>query len=100
MHTSLQKQQFMNLLTNKVALVTGGSRGIGASIVEHFAAAGAHVAFTYHSSREKAEALAADVSQRHGVKVQAWQSDAADYAAAETLINDVLATFGQLDILV
>ena len=90
----------MNLLQDKVALVTGGSRGIGASIVSRFAAAGAQVAFTYHSSREKAEALAAAVSAEHGVKVQAFQSDAASYAASEQLVSDVIAAFGQIDILV
>jgi 3-oxoacyl-[acyl-carrier protein] reductase len=90
----------MNLLKDKIALVTGGSRGIGACIVERFAEAGAQVAFTYHSSKEKAEALAAAVSERHGVTVQAYQSDAASYAAAEQLVNDVLAAFGRIDILV
>lgn len=90
----------MNLLNDKIALVTGGSRGIGACIVERFAAAGAQVAFTYHSSKEKAEALAAEVSARHGVTVQAYQSDAASYAAAEQLVNDVLTAFGRIDILV
>lgn len=90
----------MNLLKDKIALVTGGSRGIGACIVERFAEAGAQVAFTYHSSKEKAEALAAAVSERYGVTVQAYQSDAASYAAAEQLVNDVLAAFGRIDILV
>ncbi len=90
----------MNLLKDKIALVTGGSRGIGACIVERFAEAGAQVAFTYHSSKEKAEALAAAVSERYGATVQAYQSDAASYAAAEQLVNDVLAAFGRIDILV
>ncbi|PSR14418.1 MAG: 3-oxoacyl-[acyl-carrier-protein] reductase [Bacteroidetes bacterium] len=90
----------MNLLQDKVALVTGGSRGIGASIVSRFAAAGAQVAFTYHSSREKAEALAAAVSAEYGVTVQAFQSDAASYAASEQLVSNVITAFGQIDILV
>jgi 3-oxoacyl-[acyl-carrier protein] reductase len=58
----------MKLLENKVALITGGSRGIGKGIVEVFAAQGAHVAFTYNSSAEAANAMAEELSQ-NGVKV-------------------------------
>lgn len=90
----------MNLLQDKVALVTGGSRGIGASIVSRFAEAGAQVAFTYRSSKEKAEALAKEVSETHGVTVKAYQSDAASFAAAEELAKAVLADFEKIDILV
>ena len=90
----------MKLLQDKIALVTGGSRGIGAAIVARFAEAGANVAFTYHSSREKAEALAQAVSAEHGVQVSAHQSDAASYSAAEELIGQVIETYGKLDILV
>lgn len=90
----------MNLLQDKTALITGGSRGIGAAIVERFAEEGANVAFTYHSSKEKAEAVAERVSAAHGVKVLAFQSDAASFSAAETLVNDVLEAFGQVDILI
>lgn len=90
----------MNLLQDKVALITGGSRGIGASIVRQFAKAGAQVAFTYHSSKEKAEAVAAEVASEHGVTVKAYQSDAASFSAAEELVKQVLADFGQIDVLV
>lgn len=90
----------MALLQDKVALITGGSRGIGASIVNRFAQAGAQVAFTYHSSKEKAEALAAAVAVEHGVTVKAYQSDAASYAAAEELVKQVLEDFGKIDVLV
>lgn len=90
----------MKLLQDKIALITGGSRGIGAAIVERFAQAGARVAFTYHSSQEKAEALAASVSEAHGTTVKAFQSDAASFSAAEELVKTVLEEFGQIDILV
>lgn len=90
----------MNLLQEKVALITGGSRGIGASIVRRFAEQGAQVAFTYRSSQEKAEALATKVSAAHGVTVKAYQSDAASYAGAEALIKTVIADFSKIDVLV
>jgi 3-oxoacyl-[acyl-carrier protein] reductase len=90
----------MKLLQDKVALITGGSRGIGASIVRRFAEAGAQVAFTYHSSKEKAEAVAAEVSSEYGVTVTAYQSDAASYSAAEELVAKVLEAFGKIDILI
>lgn len=88
------------LLEGKVALVTGGSRGIGAAIVRRFAEHGAHVAFTYRSSADKANALAQELSEAHGVTVKAWQSDASSFAEAENLIKDVLDTFGKIDVLV
>lgn len=90
----------MKLLENKTALITGGSRGIGAAIVEKFAANGAHVAFTFLSSEEKAKALAENLSQQYGVKVKGYKSDAADFKAAEELAKAVSDDFGQLDICV
>jgi len=90
----------MKLLENKIAVVTGGSRGIGQAIVEKFAEHGAQVAFTYVSSDEKAKALEEKISSTYGVKVKAYKSDAGNFEAAEALINDVLAEFGQVDILV
>jgi len=89
----------MGLLDGKVALVTGGSRGIGAAIVRRFAEQGANVAFTYRSSAEQANALAAELEQL-GVTAKAYQSDASDYEAAENLAKEVLGAFGQVDILV
>mgnify|MGYP006268899385 CR=1 FL=1 len=89
----------MGLLDGKAALVTGGSRGIGAAIVKRFAEQGANVAFTYRSSAEQANALAAELEQM-GVQAKAYQSDAADYEAAEALTKAVLEDFGQVDILV
>ncbi|MBL7704925.1 MAG: 3-oxoacyl-[acyl-carrier-protein] reductase [Taibaiella sp.] len=89
----------MKLLQGKTALVTGGSRGIGEAIVRKFAAEGADVAFTYLSSDEKANALANELSAL-GVKVKAYKSDAAKFADAETLVNDVVKEFGTIDICV
>ena len=89
----------MGLLHGKVALITGGSRGIGEAIVLPFAQQGADIAFTYLSSEEKALAVAKEAGS-FGVKVIAYKSDASDYQQAERLINDVLAEFGKIDILI
>jgi 3-oxoacyl-[acyl-carrier protein] reductase len=89
----------MGMLQGKTAIVTGGSRGIGAAIVARFVAEGAAVAFTYLSSPEKAEDLVAELNDQGG-NVKAYRSDAANYDAAEALIAQVLQDFGQVDILV
>lgn len=89
----------MKLLQDKVALITGGSRGIGAGIVREFAQNGAHVAFTYRSSADEAEAIVQELSSS-GVTVKAFQSDAASYEQAEALVKDVLAEFGKIDVLI
>jgi len=80
-------------LQEKVILITGGSRGIGAAIVRTCHAAGANVAFTYRSSSTKADALVSELGER----VKAYQSDAADFSAAGELIQAVLADFGTID---
>jgi 3-oxoacyl-[acyl-carrier protein] reductase len=89
----------MGILDGKVALITGGSRGIGRGIVERFVQEGADVAFTYMSNAEKANALAAELASS-GRKVMAIQSDAADFNAAQKAVDDVVAAWGRLDILV
>lgn len=81
-------------------MITGGSRGIGESIVRRYAAEGSRVAFTYRSSKEKAEALAAEVSREAGVEVMALQSDAGSYDQAEELIKKVVEAFGGVDVLI
>lgn len=89
----------MKLLQDKVVLVTGASRGIGRAIATHLAAHGAHIAFTYLSSVEKGEALAAEL-QALGVKAKGYRSDASDFQAAEALVTEVVQDFGQLDVLI
>jgi NAD(P)-dependent dehydrogenase (short-subunit alcohol dehydrogenase family) len=89
----------LNILKGKVALVTGGSRGLGAATAEALADLGADVAISYVASAEKAEAVVARLKAK-GVRALAIQSDQADMAAAKPLIDQVLAHFGQLDILV
>ncbi len=89
----------MKLLQNKVVLITGASRGIGKGIAELFAKQGANIAFTYLSSDEKAKALENELSS-FGVKVKGYKSDAGNYNAAETLVNDVVTEFGTVDCLV
>lgn len=89
----------MKLLQGKTALVTGASKGIGRSIALKYAEHGANVAFTYLSSIEQGQALEAELASK-GVKAKGYRSDASDYAQAEKLINDVVADFGSLDVLI
>ncbi|HRG41024.1 MAG TPA: 3-oxoacyl-[acyl-carrier-protein] reductase [Saprospiraceae bacterium] len=89
----------MGILSGKIVLVTGGSRGIGEAIVLKFAELGADVAFTYQSSEEKANAVVVE-AEKYGVRVKSYKSNAADYNEAETLINDVVTYFGKLDVLI
>ncbi|POX38241.1 oxidoreductase [Streptomyces sp. Ru73] len=86
-------------LTGKVALVTGGSRGLGAATVRLLAEQGADIAFTYVSSEKQAQAVVDEVRGKGG-KAVAYRSDQADTSRAPALIDDVVAHFGGLDILV
>ncbi len=91
----------MKLLENKVALVTGGARGIGEAIVRRFAEQGAIVAFTYISenSSAKAQAIVDDLTAQ-GATVAAFRSDAAVFTDAEALISAVTKAYGRLDVVV
>ena len=86
-------------LSGKVALIQGGSRGIGAAIVKRHAAQGAAVAFTYVSSAAKAQALQNEVISEGG-KALAIQADSADATAIRAAVNATVEAFGRLDILV
>lgn len=87
------------LLKGKTALVTGGTRGIGYGIVKRFAQEGANVAFTYISSEERAAQVEAELNAL-GIKAKGYKSDAASYAGAEKLIEEVIKEFGTIDVLV
>ncbi len=89
----------MKLLENKIALITGASRGIGKGIAIEFAKQGAHVAFTYNASAEAARALEAEL-EGFGVKAKGYQSNAANFDAAQQLVKDVIEDFEGLDILI
>ena len=89
----------MKLMEGKVALITGATRGIGKGVAMKLAEHGADIAFTYVSSPEKAK-LVEDELKAFGIKAIGYQSNAADYAAAEKLIGDVHAEFGRIDAVV
>jgi 3-oxoacyl-[acyl-carrier protein] reductase len=89
----------MSKLTNKVALVTGGSRGIGAAIAKRLAAEGASVAITYAKDTDAASVVVKAI-ERAGGKAVAIQADAADAEAVKGAVEKTVATLGRLDVLV
>lgn len=89
----------MGKLDNKVAIVTGGSRGIGAASALALADEGADVAISYSSSADRAEALVAELKAKD-VRAAAFRADQADQSQAVGLIHSVVERFGRLDILV
>src|SRR5882762_889224 len=93
------KGDFMSKLANKVALVTGGSRGIGAAIAQRLATDGANVAITYAKDAKAASAVVKAI-ERTGRKAIAIQADATDAGAVAAAVEKAVATYGRLDVLV
>jgi 3-oxoacyl-[acyl-carrier protein] reductase len=89
----------MQTLSNKVALVTGGSRGIGAAIANRLAAEGAHVVITYATDESGAATVVKAIEQAGG-KAVAVRADSTDANAAKNAVEETVATFGRLDVLV
>jgi 3-oxoacyl-[acyl-carrier protein] reductase len=89
----------MKLLEGKVAIITGGTRGIGKGIALKFAQEGADVIFTYVSSEETANAVEKEIAA-FGVKAKGYKSNAASMEDAVALVDKVVEEFGQIDILV
>src|ERR1700692_3160824 len=89
----------MSTLTQKCALVTGGSRGIGAASAKRLAKDGASVAITY-AKDDKAASAVVKAIERDGGKAIAIQADAADVNAVTAAVDKTVATFGRLDVLV
>lgn len=87
-----------NLLEGKIVLITGASRGIGKAIAKAMAAEGASIAFT-HTSMNGALETEKELAEM-GVKVKRYQSDASNYDEAVKVVNDVVATWGRVDVLV
>ena len=89
----------MKLLENKVAIITGATRGIGRGIALEFAKQGANVAFTYSSSAQAAVELENELIAL-GVQAKGYQSNAADFDQSQKLVDEILEVFGTVDVLI
>ena len=88
------------MLNEQTALVTGGSRGIGAAIAKELAAQGASIAIVYAGSQEAAETLCAELTAAHGVKAMAYRCNVADFNEAKDTVAAIKKEFGTVHILV
>lgn len=86
-------------LTGKIAVVTGGTSGVGREIALSLAAEGANVAVNYRSSAKDAEILVDEIVAKGG-KAKAYKADVADFAAVKTMVDDIVKDFGGLNILI
>ena len=88
------------MLKGKIAIVTGGSRGIGAAVVKELAAAGADVAVIYAGNRELAEKVCQECRNAYGVRAQSYCCNVADFGGAKETVAKIKEDFGKVDILV
>ena len=86
-------------LAGKAALITGGSRGIGAAVVKLFAQAGADVVFNYNKAKDAA-ALVESEARKHGTRVEAFKADVSKHADNKKLVDQTIERLGRIDILV
>ncbi len=87
------------ILTDKVAIVTGASRGLGAQIAQQMAAAGASICVNYLNSKEAAEKVVADIKAAGG-QAFAYQGDVTDLSQMQAMAAEVIKHFGRIDILI
>lgn len=90
----------MELVKQKVALVTGGVRGIGRAVVEKLASEGADVAFTGRSSQQAVDEFEKYIKEKYGVGAKGYLSDASSFSQASELVDAVISQFGRIDVLV
>lgn len=86
-------------LAGKAALITGGSRGIGAAAVKLFAQAGADVIFTYNKAKDAAKQIETE-AKKHGTRVEAFKADVSKHTENKKLVDQTIARLGRIDILV